>query len=804
MSHPGLENIPDNSPEQAGLIDHAARLRELLHVDENIMTELRPELWSKANKLAGSLVDPARQQVIKLYADVLDWQMFGQPGDPLPQGLQLFQEGDKRTIAHDTSIPYLTSNIPLIISSELSHIGLDEVGKAIQQQLYENEPEIRATLTDFLHQSAEYQLLSSFGRPECRAQPQPLNDYWRQVRYSQAESDVANLFGYETGESIMADGGASYELNRLKYHIDDETELSPNRSARSQDGLSSAKEYLLPYLFAATSGSKQQELLSPPRVYHDEESEELILTYQTPASTFETNLSYLLEPAGRLLSSKLYSGPSDMRFISELFSDMAIEQIFDPWTQSIEEAVASAIDRTINMVYYHIGRSLHATSQFEYPGAIDILLRAPTSDIIFNGPPPRPTIDYKAWEGFFNKVASYASFRDLSTRHHIVKGFVREYSPENFRTASRIILQAQCQLQSSEQQTDCNEDLVLDLIEFDNKFEPLVPGYTLVSKTEPDRYGFVVDDNGDPYSRCEVPIEGPLFAELIEEYRAIGLRSLADNLESHPNLTVGTFEQLVKSYSTYYIPDVAKAKNPAHVPLFPSAMNTLDEFADSVHDEKLSVQCTASGLFLQRSLDKLFGSGSTGQVSGLVMSSGDSLIRANRHMQTIFTHDGTQYILDATPAYDFGDRPKPLPPASGLQVERQTASAPKISPEPRPSKSETSSTPTKSPEEQLADLMTSFLEQGKVAFRLSNDRLLGEFLVKLPVQDPARRTFELLSRYSSGRINADQLSEQADYVAKCPRLPQNIRQALKIDHYSIAFLEQLRLTVERLQLIRQS
>lgn len=794
MPHSEVEsNRPPVSDEP---VDYQKRLQDVFRVSPEVTTEQRPKVWAIAQKAVSLLVNPKQQEALQVYAGIIDWRMFGNPNDRLPVGLSIYKgEDGAPVIDRDESLSYLTDGMPDKVRPELGRLGLSAVSEAIGKDFAARQEEIIAIFNDFLKQTAEYQLLKSFDRPEQAPTPQPLNQYWQQVRQSQIEHSVRQQYGYNAGESISPGTQARHELSRRYFRLDDETMPQTDASDNRETGLVKARAYLLPYIRKAF---ETKDLTFLDIFYENKEVGDLAVKYRANDTGEEDFLEAwdYTDAAGSALSAKISRDPQRLRYISRWFTETAINRIFQPSTRNIDEALESAIGSTIRQFADELSEIFYEANS-GYANSTDLLLRSPVADM--NPFPPPESNGNGLWANAFDRYTYAMSAEQLGREESTEIGLVEKYGPDNYRTGMRLIMEYYDNPQAPRR--NANEDLVITLDYFAEGAIPFIPGYTLVS-SDGLRHGFQVDEKGDQYTPCEIAVSEQQRTQLANEYRLIGLNELADVVEQDDTLTVADLVNRIRDASVYYLPDGYYSKT--EIPQVLRA-ESLTDFAELVQNGKLYVQCTGAALFTKFSLDTIFGESSAATVSGKVLRGDRTHISNAGHAQTVFVAEGRQYILDATPP---GDSDSDSADMSAYYFEgsyrnRKAPATPHL-PVPVTQDSETNQEKShheETHEEKLERLLTGFREQAKVAFDVCNDAKLSEYLMRLPSQDPARRAYTLIRQYGLGKVDARELRDRARYIKRCSEITTAIRKKLKIEHYSQGFLEQMRYTMSSLELI---
>lgn len=803
MSNPEMGVPPVAQSEMTGPIDYAERLRKYFTPDTDAATEHRERFWLVANQVASLAVGPGHRRAVELYAGIVDWSMFGGFGNALPEGLLLTGPVDEPVVTYDHQVPYMAQVVPSYIPGKLLELGQDEIGRSLLDKVEPDRPAVETLLADFIRQTPEYQLLASLDRPEHTQRTSPLDHYWRLVRQGQIEQEIRRSFGLNHDDAIEYGTPAHQELSRGLYHLDEE--FMPVRTPESgREGMQRARAYVSRFI-EGIFNKKYRPYVFDKIIPDDSAAGANFIRYRisedVDSEYDDVMLSQYSDWAGDEFSKAVYSGPAELRYVGSVFARLAFEKIFDNDSQSLPESLDVAISSAVKdcrgaLQDFITGRELLYSN---WAGA---LIRQPSGGVaseLAEGLYYRAQQQYD-WYDPFRRRASLVTSAEIRNQRSNIIGQIEEYGPDNSIVTARMLLSV---VRNDAGFEERDEDLVLKFeTQYDTTVEPFVPGYRLVSRDDSRRrFGFAADPNGDPYASCDVPINEQGREVLASAYDELGLGFLASQTRSRAELTVAELEALIKQQAVYYIPD-----NIHHSPTREDSLNFQDAYIEGlqnfsrlVRSGRLYTQCSGADLFLQCSLNLLFGEGSTSTVEGLSIKPGRP-IDAVRHAQTVFVHEGMRYILDATPTTTVGGDDY-MPSGNASAFDRSAEQVHKGLKPGIPQQAPETSRPERPPEDHLEMLIDSFIERMRVAFDLPNTQKSAELLVRLSPQDPTRRTFELLRRYRAGYIGHEELEEQAGYVAGCSGLTRDVRRRLGIDHYSQAFLEQLRSTIWRLQSI---
>ena len=798
-----------SSPEQ---INHAEVLQELFTASDEVIAACRPKLWTAAEKVAATVINPDQQRAVAVYAGVLDWHWFGKPHDPTPEGMVVTSHNDSLGLSLDRRIPYINDQLGFL-DGQLNQVGLRKAIEPYLDEVEARKPEVTAVVTDFILNSAQYKLLASFDDPQNKPETAPLNSYWRQIREQQVEGSLRERYGYSPDEQLPPDSPLHHELRLRRHQLDIESLVQPQSAKGSQDALRRARAYLTPYV--AKEYEDGQVKRSDPHEFGDiyyDPGNGLYIRYKGEEEGEDAGVELwdYARDAGWSITEKTYTGPEDLDFIAADFVGNAIEKILDPraggkYSDILQAAVDSTIELAIERLYDVVRASGSGLSySHEEPGTM--LLRKPHGEIVdwqsmYDLKFYHRRLKDEDWSVVFRSKSDISTAAEIEHDLAFPIGQVNKYGPANFRTNGRL-LQSQVRREPVGR-TSVDEDLVITLtMSSEPGTVPYIPGYQLVSASAfMDRFGFRADPEGDPYQDCPVIINQKRRQTLAQAFSSIGLTELADQVKDHSRLTATELANLIRASAFYYAPNQIGNWSDDVVPKRITYIDNFDQYAQLVDNGKLRVQCSGAANFLKQSFEIAFGGGCASVVGGQVIHPNDDVINFAGHAQTVFTHKGRQYILDATPSSHLsgqtgdditegGDYLRPRHAANVPQLaladhaEEITVYQPK---------------PERTVAEYTVELINSLTEQYKVTFDLGSDEMLYNYLVRLPIHDPARRTLEMLLQYQDGKLDQSQISEISDYIEHCAEASLDLRRKAGFGHYTVNFLEQLRNTAWHLK-----
>ncbi|HEV2402568.1 MAG TPA: hypothetical protein VGS08_00005 [Candidatus Saccharimonadales bacterium] len=772
-------------------LERANTLRQLTTVTDETAEQFRLGLWDIAAQVAGTTISPSQQDAISAYTGLIEWQVLGRQGDCLPQGAVLATTREGLCPMLDYRVPWLNRSIDEL-PTQFKRLGLQSVLDRAWADIDSRKIEIEAVIRDMIHNTAEYQLLRSFDQPQHRPVEVPINRFWHQVRASQLEQEARRQFGLRPDEQIPMHSPAAAKLQRGLYELDEEMMRRPRPRPEQgqQEAILRAQAYFTPWIIEAYT---QHLGLPLGSIYYDDERESLYIRAQDGSKDMPAGI--VIENAIDKLNETLFVGPEEMRFLGWQLLYEAVGIIMNPQTKTgLREAIDISVDRSIREVAQLLRESIaHADLGVTiFATKLMTLLRQPRAHIVgldslIDASEQQYLFSQYHWGGVFHDRSDVLTRTELLRDLHTELGHVEHYRPASCRVPLRLLL-----FEPDQQQQDLppfapHEELVIRLSQaLDSEVVPRILGYTLVSRSSPDRrYGFIASPSGDPYQECSVPINNQQRQILIARYMQLGLHPLVQQLTDANNLTVAMLVKMVRGEMEYVLPDRPVTHH----------LNNWGDFTEVVQDGRLQVQCTGAASFLKKSLQEVFGPGCAGVARGNTINGTTSFINRLGHAQVAFSNDGWQYLLDAVPPISIDTRPthqrlpeewafRRIPNASAPRLIRDLTAA--------DYNVELPLKPPKPLDEQVGDLMNSVVEQLKVAFDLRTNEKLYAYLVGLPRHDPARQTLELLMHFKTQPMADEQRRVIVRYLIRCVDADPKDKRRQGIDHYSTTFLEYLR------------
>lgn len=789
-------------------------LQGLYTISEETVAQARPLLWNAAEKVAAQLFDERRRETVTIVAGIMDWQLFGKPGDPLPQGLIAVVAGESElpVVQPDLALPYVGYGLSSL-EDAIDSAGAHQATKLVKEELDSRQALVNEMITEQIIKSPEYALVMSFDESQRPPQEVPLNSYWRQVRERQIDEGVRTRYGLADGETIVRATAAGRERDRKLSWLDEETQREPEQD-RGQEAIERARRYFLPFIKEVFEDAPRDEHRTFDRIDYDPGNGLFIYGHYIDKNgkwrELEEEVYQRMDAVVEAVCASSRDVTDLTRFMGEEFLGNFIEDVMDPRNiGSFSQLVERSIDRGIDLASYHLDQvreisldTLMTAARF-HRLETTLLLKDPPLDEVYPRAYLRQFDVYahdgcaESWGAVLDNWARLATRTEYLQAKRSTAGEVLEYGPDNFRTTRLLQFQEQ---EPVGRQPHPDEALSLKLYHVPRGTSPYIPGYILKSGDgswlAPERrYGFVVDPEGDPYHDCDVPLPDEKVPQLLEQYRAIGLHSLADRIEVKGHCTVDELTAAIAQLSDYAFPEEATGDSLTWLDDLGMRIFDLKSFDKMVSEGRLQVQCTGAASFLCASLELLFGAAQASTVSGAYTIGGyTDRISGAGHAQTVFVNNGHRYILDATPA---SSEPSGEPLAHYANhgvVVREVAIAPTIDRpqydgEPVTAVSYERTTLTNA---ELFDLAASrLLRELKIIFDTPSEEAVYEAVAKLSHHDPIHIALGAVVRARRSLVSYDELKKQEEFIENSSTAPMAVRKEFGIDHYGPHLFERM-------------
>ncbi|HSW99407.1 MAG TPA: hypothetical protein VLH38_00035 [Patescibacteria group bacterium] len=775
------------SPEMA--INPEAHLAELFSASAEVIETQRPKLWSGVETALATCIDQHDQQAMRLTGQLLDWQLFGKPGDPLPMGLAIgYSQNGSTRFAYNERLGFRGA-CHSEATKRLEEYGLADITRTVWQEIESRQDQIYQTIGEVIKGTAAYHFVQAFDTPQPpQPEEQPLTPFFRQIRERQVIDDTARRFGID---GVIQPGTmASIALKRAMQHLDEET-MSRKMPELDTDALQKARDYFTPKV--------AQKLNCDPGsflgIICNDEGLVYALVKDDPTDPndlgAETDVNDYFHDVAEDTAKELNGVNSKAAYhITKEFMMAYLDMLLDPRTSTNHEVLVDmAIKRAATDIleYYELTPTGY-TDSYDLHKPLSLYLRAPSGGVRISNSElsqlSRP--HYKRHEQQSDRLGFTTRDELLKKQQTIIGETLRRPSED---TANRLI---QSQLRNpSVPSRAFRADLRIRLggAVFDNS-DPYIPGYMLVGRSGQE-FSFT-RDGVDPYVAADIPIHKAAKVSLAQIYEEMGLTSLAKHLHISRGLTVQELTELIRSSSYYALPAKTSHSYEESNEL-PSSFEaaTLESLSFLVSNDTLQAQCNVSAMFLKLSLQHLFGQGTAGIVGGYSLR--DRISEAG-HAQTSFVHNDHVYVLDATPSSNllpdrsrFGIRRKGrmiLPPQTA-KLQKQVAYKDQSEDE----------WPTITSQElqkqQLSSLQMALEMQLTALFQVTDRQALLEHIARLSTDDPINRTFEITARASQEQIDPNELEQLIAYIKGYAKAPAELLSQMRVPGYDGRILETL-------------
>jgi elongation factor P hydroxylase len=779
-----------NSPLQA-----EQRLAELLTIRPEVANELRPQLRAVVEAAAPTCISEHDQRALQFTGSILDWQLFGQTGDPLPAGLVYVPDASGRVEPRYDA----TQGFGRVCQSEaletLGKFGLDEVSSVAIRAIESHKDEIRATVRAVIEMSPAYHLTQAFdAHTESRYTEQSLTPYHREVLEVSIEDNVKEKFGVET---VIPHSFVAKAINRKLRMHDDDTMLLPGPAESDNNAIERAQDFFAPEViaWAVAYGVNREELDGfGTRRLGGAADESIVLLLKEGVKS--NNRDYISNATDYILNAALEMnkglGAHDSRvqqwvgteFLYQYMQILLVAQKEVTYGEIVEQALQKAVSETVTTC-------LQGFCEYD-PEADDLLgaLRRPLGEVLPKASYEKAEELHDASHDNHDKELGFTTATELERQKKQIIGNVvsRPHDEEKIRIIQSDLYNPVL--------PEHDYEGTLQLRFRDQEWQgadPMILGYELVSRND-NLFGFKQLEY-DPYAPANVLLTPEQQDEISEMYRELSLDKLAEAIEDNDDLTVSQLVKIMRETGHYPLPESLDEDD------FPSSfeVDELSDFEPFVRNGILNVQCNGAAKFLQLSLESIFGEGCASTIGGKALRR-SNVINASSHAQTVFSHDGFVYILDATPFSDSdsdeGDRVRytrsrqPMP-ATVLTRPPVTSTF---------SSGETFNTDdtTGTYQERAEALQNSFEMQIAAAFDMYYVEDLYEKIVTLPAADPVRQTLELVLSASRGIIDPSELEQARVYIEKYQEATPELLAQIGLPVYEMSVISLLMQTINRI------
>lgn len=762
------------------------------------------------------------QQKVAIAANVLRWFLYAEPGGELPEGL-VYEDNrggwPPVSVQADRRIFGLTQ-----LQQTLSVIYLkacasrhDMVDKAL---LKDGSPLHRLV---WHHPILEY--LRSFDAGQSDGE-RPLNNKERQLAGKIIEEEARLNDGIDRAADINPQTFAGRKIAAGKLLLDWATKRDPHvmgdagpsrKNKQPSGGWQRLKAHYWPRVqkYVSDEGYDLSRAENGGfEVWISKEGEESI-------SYFDLIEDITNDIIGEITDA-FDTGSEQLDSLCHLILRQTLEALFNP----TDESPSISVDESLK----HVIKHAHL-SNFE----MDALIRFPTVHwkwpINVLGARGRllPYEDNRGIPYHYNRShvdACVDSLDSLGPGLGTTEEFLNEYttytveslSGSNHQLAGRMLLEVDKGSVSSQPVPDRPLDFIMNYtLWVPEGKEPYIPGFSTV-QLENRKYGFIKQDT-DPYGFCDVPVLQENLPGLAAFFDRLGAVQIVDALASAENLTVGDLEAIIARGSDYYLPD-------EHERVSDFSSSNRGEPA-RVQNGRLQIQCLEAGKLQREVLGRLFGDHCMSFARGnLINQENDTTYSTTNigHVQTVFAHEGRQYILDSTPGMKPEDQAKlqsmgykgGLNSFSGnVHDKRYQNPLPDIQKafdDRKPTQSVAEQQDYYDPSEHIeeeadfvpptpAELRHQLEKQLVAIFRLKDKRALYRYLPKanrnlpgykpVPHRDPVVRSLLVLALAETGTQTSDESVKALAYVRNYPEIHRKFVSSHQRKFYSSAVLNLL-------------
>jgi hypothetical protein len=743
--------------------------------------------------------DPGRQEKVRVAAEMLDWYHFARPGDPLPPSLIIAATDDSRVLE---VVPNPDQYIgPLFLDQVewfLARRGAlpDENVDPGKEQGNFNLNVVR----EAIHQTPEYALVQSFASEQPHDTQVPLTPQQKRLQKAVIEASVRKKHASEAAQLAMPEVDDPNDQLVLRAEIGrqtsklDEATMSRKVPQQPNSALKRAASYFQAEAKAVMARTPQSKGLS--------------------GGNWKKENRILYRNIARRVAPQASFAGLGFDFMTA-YLDILLSSANDPTWQKdssdYQELIGTAVWKVLDGE--HIERIDPQLIIKNYAP----WLKNPPGEVHTNvRPPSEPDTNV---DKLFNEFArsTITSQAELDRKQQATLGWVTHYNPEAVGKpdALRVIewvptsgLPKDMPRQVPDQQADLTLHMTAEDSNYSHQI-PTIPGFRLVAASrEQQIYQFKALEH-DPYQSATVPLPPGNQYTLVNLYEDIGLVSTAQLLRQ-PSVTLEDLTRALRLTSSYTTDPTAHQST--------IVQRKIEDFRDAVIDGRFVTQCDGAALMLKAALGQTYSWPiATRVISGLVFDPSSKRVSAERHAQTMVAHDGTAYILDATP---------PLSPAGesarsmGRRVgdwrtrrklaQQQSLLLPGVDePELLEVESPESAIPRELHDAQVAaaglsQTVEAFERQLQGRFAVANRSELYKKVLDLHKDDPIRRVMGAVvgGRDPKAELSAEELSSVRSYLNLYEQAtPQNIRKT-ELPVYDKQFLRRMSAIIEQIQAAR--
>ncbi len=361
--------------ESSPVIDAASALHEgLARCNAGALLDELTFVDEFVNERVGVATHPVLQERLTAAGGILEWQLFGDTGDPLPLGL--LKVVDKDT--HGTEI-----KLDPRYGQDFYGI-MGEWGKAGLQAFWDTRIQRRADGYETLHD----QLRSLFAstplgkrlfafamQPHVVPEEQPLPEYMKVARLEPIKRQLAAVFEIEPPRQVENDCSARIPLRKEIGRLELETMVVHSQNSNRDPGYEGARVYVAGLV--REHFKRQDSNLEVFGLPHLSASEYPELVISTSEGEKGLKLRQILEP----LIAEMY-GPNDYRIeeLDELAINIAYG-VFDPAIASYTEYLEDGLRHAFQTNKFPVATSMIAEDAW-WSLSLHAALKQPPDDAI--------------------------------------------------------------------------------------------------------------------------------------------------------------------------------------------------------------------------------------------------------------------------------------------------------------------------------------------------------------------------------------------------------------------------------------
>ncbi len=729
--------------------------------------------------------------------------MLSLPNDPLPVGLvQGYSKDGAPRVVYDTRLGF-GEECAEAASEKLRAAGLTEIQYMLQDSTVNrySSDEIREVFKCTIEDSQAFQFIKTLasGGLAQEKEDQPLTPFWRMIRETQATHAVRERWGLETHEAVKPRTEPDYDLRREHARLDDET--MPTPSSPESEPLVRLRSYLEQALQAAVREEKPEETFI--EFGRDIDGDRVVRTTKAPEGYYDDELQELIQAAAHKLALQISEVAPYVQLMTEEYIYYLMEGVIWPegdltdFTQLSQRAIDVALWLEKPLAKARIFSAGDYATEGRHPAAFfHAGLLSPSSSYIDLSRLKKDDSDeHEHYSGSPENPRAC-----INTPLDMPIGEVIHVSPDGRGPHAHRLIQSEPR--RALPSVSGSEELLIRL--FGQEFEdaqPYIPGYRLAGRTE-STYGFVRDEKGDPYASADVTLTPGQGHMLARRYTDAGLLELAQAIQQSPALTVQGLTSLIANRSIYPTPQEARLATP---PLSPYvSTKKLGNFQQLVRSGRLYVQCTGAAQLLRLSLEEIFGKGSAAVTEGYKLSR-RTISTSSSHEQTVFTHKGQTYLLDATPSsssgvthndYLFSSRHMRFGRRSSMPLNLMRTI--RIDPGILELADSIELRQSDLHEQKMLSLRQSFDTQLASLLQVPDRDAAYDMINKLSEHDPFSRTLHAVLRASYNEATREDIEQLGQYLRSYDQADESLRSQMNLPSYDTPTIRLLRNTVEQL------